>query len=39
MVALKICELVCALAEQFPNNRVLIKTVSVTSDNLQSMFF
>ena len=39
MAALRICVLVCASREQFPNKRVFIKTVSVTSSNLQSMFF
>ena len=39
MVALGICVLVSASAEQFPNKSVFIKTVSVTSNNLQSMFF
>ena len=36
---MKICELVCASTEQFPNKSVFIKTVSVTSSNLQSMLF
>ena len=38
MVALRICVLVCASTEQFPNESVFIETVSVTSSNLQSMF-
>ena len=39
MLALRICVLVCASVEQFPNKGVFIKTASVTSSNLQSMFF
>ena len=39
MAALRICVLVCVSTEQFPNKSVFIKTVSVTSSNLQSMFF
>ena len=31
MVALRICVLVCALREKFPNKSVFIKTVSITS--------
>ena len=38
MVALRICVLVRASAEIFPDKSVFIKTVSVTSSNLQSMF-
>ena len=38
MVALRICVLVFASTEQFPNKNVFIKTVSVTFSNLQSMF-
>ena len=36
MVALRICVLVCGSTEQFPKKSVFIKTVSVTSSNLQS---
>ena len=39
MVALRIYVLVCPSTEQFPDKSVFIKTVSVTSSNLQSMFF
>ena len=39
MVALRICVLVSASTEQFKNKSGFIKTVSVTSTNLQSMFF
>ena len=39
MGAWRICVLVSASKEQFPNKSVFIKTVSVTSVNLQSMFF
>ena len=39
MIALRICVLVCASTRQFPNKSVFIKTISVTSSNLQSMFF
>ena len=39
MFALIISVLVCASTEQFPNKSGFIKTVSVTSSNLQSMFF
>ena len=39
MVALRVCVLVCASTEQFPNKSIFIKTVSVTSSYLQSMFF
>ena len=38
MVTLKIYVLVCASKEQFPNKSVFIKTVLVTSSNLQSTF-
>ena len=39
MVALRMLVLMCASTEQFPNKSVFIKTVSVTSSNLQLMFF
>ena len=39
MVALRIYVLVSTSTEQFPNKIVFIKTVSVTSSNLQSMSF
>ena len=39
LFALRICVLVCASWEQFPNKSVFIKIVSVTCRNLQSMFF
>ena len=39
MATLSICVLVCASTDQFPNKSVFIKIVSVTSSNLQSMFF
>ena len=39
MVGLRICVLVCASTEQFPDKSVYIKTVSVTSSNLQPIFF
>ena len=39
MVALRICVLVSVSTEQFPNKSVFIKTASVTSSNLQPMFF
>ena len=35
---IRICILMCASTEQFPNKSVFTKTVSVTSSNLQSMF-
>ena len=38
MIALRIFVLACASAEQFPNKSVFIKTLPVTSNNLQSMF-
>ena len=38
MVGLRICVLVCASTEQFPDKSVSIKTVSVTSSNLQPIF-
>ena len=37
--SLRICVLVHASREQVPNKSVFIKTVSVTSKNLQSMIF
>ena len=39
MDVLTICVLVHATTEQFPNKSIFIKTVSVSSNNLQSMFF
>ena len=39
MVALRIFVLVRASTEQLPNKSAFIKAVSVTSSNLQSMFF
>ena len=39
MVVLKIYVLVCVSREEFPNKTVFLKTVSVKSSNLQSMFF
>ena len=38
MSALRTCVLLCASSEQFQNKNVFIKTVSVASSNLQSMF-
>ena len=37
MVLIRICLLRCAATEQLPNKSVSIKTVSVTSSNVQSM--
>ena len=38
MVALRICVLVYASTKQFQDKSVFIRTVSVTSSNLKSMF-
>ena len=39
MVVLGICVLLFPSTEQLPNKRVSNKAISVTSNNLQSMFF
>ena len=38
MVALTICIFACASRKQFPNQSVFIKTVSIKSSDIRSMF-